>query len=952
MHGAAINALAVPPDGKSLISVSDDKTTRLWSLEDGKLLRTLRGPIGAGPEGALYALALSPSGKTIAVAGYTGIAAGGAAIYLFQRESGAWLGRIALGKADAVTQLAFAPDGSRLAVGVNDDRGVRIVDLTRRTVEPLDPEAAAPTTGLSYAGDGRLATASRDGRVRLYDAALKRVAERDLGAAAKPFGVAFSPDGTRLAVGSLAAAKVRLLGRSLEPLAELAGAEGRRGALGLVAWSVDGQRLYAAGTYGAAGGRKEIRRWPSFGGSPLDLPAGDDTVTALAPLAGGGIAFATAEPRWGRYDAGDKPGLGHGRAQIDLRDTQHQFRVSKDGAVVEFGLVQGGAKRARFDVLAGELLSDPPARDDLVPPAEGKAAHWRNEARPTIDGKAVALDPGETARSVASLGDTVLLGTDYFIRRYERGRLAWKTAMPAPAWTVNLSGDRRWALVGTGDGTIRWLRLEDGAEALALFLKPDTGEWVIWTKEGFFDHSPGGERLIGYHLNRVTDGTPRGADFVRVDQLYSLFFRRDLVVQKFRGADQAVAGELASIGDVGTVLGRGLPPTVRLTEWCTRERGLENCDPLGAGQPNRSGFAKLEPIHVAAPDLVLRFDVEDRGGGQGPVVLRRQGAQVEAAGTTRSISGKTRLEERVVELEPGLNMISLSAFNAAKEIETDSAERPSIAVIYEGAEQRQPVLRLLAVGIDKYRSPAIDKLANAAADARGMIEIFKKDETHKVFRDLDAQLLVDDQATLAGITSALEQLAQRTRPEDVAVLFFAGHSVALNGKFFFLPYDLSRPSPEAIQKESLTHDRLAALLAKLPSGRAMLVLDSCFSGAFAVEDSVLRDSRDQTLGRQMSRVSGRFILAASSSYEEALDGEDGHGVLTGAILDGLGGAADRNLRGNRDGKVSVLEVGEWAKARVPQISARLGQTHAQRPRWYFTGDDMFDLRSAEALPQR
>jgi hypothetical protein len=102
-------------------------------------------------------------------------------------------------------------------------------------------------------------------------------------------------------------------------------------------------------------------------------------------------------------------------------------------------------------------------------------------------------------------------------------------------------------------------------------------------------------------------------------------------------------------------------------------------------------------------------------------------------------------------------------------------------------------------------------------------------------------------------------------------------------------------------------------------------------------------------GFQTHRPTERHRVRGGRASE---GGEDGHGVLTGSILDGLGGAADRNLRGNRDGKVSVLEVGEWAKARVPQISARLGQTHAQRPRWYFTGDDMFDLRSAEALPQR
>lgn len=952
MHGGAINALAVPPDGKSLISVSDDKTTRIWSLEDGSLLKTLRSPIGNGPEGALYALALSPSGKTIAVAGYTGIAEGGAAIYLFQRETGAPIGRIALGRADAVTVLAFAPDGSRLAAGVNDSRGVRILDLARRTVEVLDAAAGSPTTGLAYAADGRLATASQDGKVRLYDRELKRVAERNLGAAAEPFSLAFSPDGSRLAVGSLAEAKVRLLGRNLEPLSEMTGAEGTRGTLALVAWSIDGQRLYAAGTYGEAAGRKRIRRWLSFGGGPLDLPAGDDTVTALAPLSNGGIAFATAEPRWGSYDASDKPGKAHPRTQIDLRDTQRQFLVSKDGAVVEFGLVQGGGKRGRFDLNAGEFAKDAPPRADLAPPAESKARDWRNTTRPTFAGKALALDPGETARSVAASGDRLVLGTDYFVRLYDAGRLVWKTALPAPAWTVNVSGDGRWALVGTGDGTIRWLRLDNGDEALALFVEPTSGGWVVWTPEGFFDHSPGGERLIGYHLNRISDGTARGADFVRVEQLYSLFFRRDLVIRKLRGDDDAVAAELASIGDIGTILGRGLPPTVQLTEWCSRERGLENCAPVAGDQLSRSGVGKIEPIRVSSPELVVRFKVEDRGGGHGPVVLRRQGAQIEAPGATRAVTGKTREEERVVELEPGLNMISLSAFNAAKEIETSTEERANLAVIYEGVEQRQPVLRVVAIGIDRYRSPAIEPLANAAADARGIVETFGKDRTHRVFRELDAKLLIDEEATLEGITAALEQLAQRTRPEDLAVLFFAGHSVALNGKFFFLPHDLSRPSPEAIQKESLTHDRLAALLAKLPSGRAMLILDSCFSGAFAVGDSVLRDSRDETLGRQMSRVSGRFILAASSSYEEALDGEDGHGVLTGAILEGLAGAADRHLRGNRDGKVNVLEIGEWAKARVPQISARLGQTQAQRPRWYFTGDDMFDLRSADESSQR
>src|SRR5205814_5091029 len=100
MHGASINGIAVDEAHQQLVTVSDDKTVRLWSMADGQLVATARAPIGDGQEGALYAVTLSPSGETIAVAGYTGITWDGAAeIYLFKRQGSAWLGRIALGNA-------------------------------------------------------------------------------------------------------------------------------------------------------------------------------------------------------------------------------------------------------------------------------------------------------------------------------------------------------------------------------------------------------------------------------------------------------------------------------------------------------------------------------------------------------------------------------------------------------------------------------------------------------------------------------------------------------------------------------------------------------------------------------------------------------------------------------------------------------------------------------------
>ena len=73
MHNAPIRKLALDAAGRWLVTASEDKTAKVWDLKTGRLALTLRPPVGDDNEGKLAAVAMSPDGARVAVAGWTGM---------------------------------------------------------------------------------------------------------------------------------------------------------------------------------------------------------------------------------------------------------------------------------------------------------------------------------------------------------------------------------------------------------------------------------------------------------------------------------------------------------------------------------------------------------------------------------------------------------------------------------------------------------------------------------------------------------------------------------------------------------------------------------------------------------------------------------------------------------------------------------------------------------------
>jgi uncharacterized caspase-like protein len=181
----------------------------------------------------------------------------------------------------------------------------------------------------------------------------------------------------------------------------------------------------------------------------------------------------------------------------------------------------------------------------------------------------------------------------------------------------------------------------------------------------------------------------------------------------------------------------------------------------------------------------------------------------------------------------------------------------------------------LVVGNSEYRNVA--QLPNPANDATAVATLLKGAGFDKV--DLRLNQGISD------LRRAVGDFADVAADADIAVVYFAGHGIEIDGSNFIIPVDASLARDFDVEDEAVPLDRL--LKAIEPARRLRLViLDACRDNPFArtMRRTVASRSVGRGLGRVEPSTSDTLIAFAAKAGSTALDGEGQNSPFTAALL--------------------------------------------------------------------
>ena len=482
-------------------------------------------------------------------------------------------------------------------------------------------------------------------------------------------------------------------------------------------------------------------------------------------------------------------------------------------------------------------------------------------------------DIGAPIASLAWLpgGDLLVSRNDGVVERHGKTGVERGSGVPLAIFTV--SPDGKWFAGPGTDGTAQVWTTSPLASAATLVGFADH-EYLAYTQDGYY----AGTADVADRVAWVFDHPYEGFSF---EQYAAEFQRPDIITARLSGKP------------AGAALARR-PPRITL------------------GNPTINGGIAHVRASVTAPGRVdvVRFFVDGRPAGAVPVCA--------ASGVADGALG----------LHAGINRITGVAYDA-----NGLASRWESIDVTGPPATSSPKLWIVAVGVSRYPKLAADQQLEAAGnDARTLADAFRRQVKHGAYRDIDATVLVDGDATTDRVLAALRRLDSMS-PDDLAVVFMAGHGIKPSGDAGDMVFLTSEVSADHLDRGIRWRDVAGAL--GRARGRVIVLLDACHAGHFTrdlvapaddLASAFASDGRAGALvfsaakGRQFSyEPTAARGLELRHRIETPVSQEvSNNGFFTAALVAALD---DPNTDLDHDGEI---ELSEWITTVTEAVTSRSG----------------------------
>ena len=184
----------------------------------------------------------------------------------------------------------------------------------------------------------------------------------------------------------------------------------------------------------------------------------------------------------------------------------------------------------------------------------------------------------------------------------------------------------------------------------------------------------------------------------------------------------------------------------------------------------------------------------------------------------------------------------------------------------------------LVMGNSAYKNVA--KLANPANDAALVGGMFRKAGFDAVDVKLDLNVV--------DMRKALREFGSKAREADIAVIYYAGHGIELDGTNYLIPTDAALETDTDVLDEAFPLDRV--LFAIEPAKQLRLViLDACRDNPFA--KTMKRTVASRAIGRGLAKVEptspNTMVAFAAKAGSTASDGDAKNSPFATALVERL-----------------------------------------------------------------